>query len=245
MNIAALPLPVTPLKAKRTKKTSETSEEKESPKQETVAPKKKKTKEPKEEKEEPKEEKEEPKEEPKVESSGDEKALASESETVEKVSIRDRLVELIAKQDNLVAEAKQDAKNFRKLLKDFDLEVKTLTKKKKRVQDPNKKPSGLQKPVQLSKELLKFLKTFCGVESNDPMSRSDVVKYLSSYIREHDMKHPTLRREIELHRDPNNELPKLFKPASYIDKKSPEKAPFYCDISIQRDIAHHFLKADE
>jgi chromatin remodeling complex protein RSC6 len=160
-------------------------------------------------------------------------------------SVRSKLLELIANSDEKLAQARQDSKDFRKLLKEFDAEVKNLTKKRKRVQDPNKKPSGLQKPVRLSSELLKFLNEFCNVSGSDPVSRSNVVKYLSSYIKEHNLKNPDLKREIQINRDPHNQLQKLFNPASYCDKKLPEKGPFYCDISIQRDIGHHFLKDNE
>ena len=231
--------PVVP--KKRSKKSTEGSGETkkktlEEPKVETKEETKTETK--KETKEEPKVETKQVKEEPKEETK---EVVESEVET----TVRERLATLIVKQDKLLAEARQDAKDLRKLLKDFDLEVKNLSKKKKRVQDPNKKPSGLQKPVRISNELLAFLKKYSGVNSNDPIPRCDVVKYISSYIREHNLKNPELKREIQLNRDPNNELPKLFKPATYVDKNLEEKGAFYCDISIQRDIAHHFLKDDE
>lgn len=54
---------------------------------------------------------------------------------------------------------------------------------------PGKKPSGLQKPLQPSKEL-------AAVVGTEPLSRGEVVSKVWEYIKKHDLQNPENRREI-------------------------------------------------
>ena len=76
---------------------------------------------------------------------------------------------------------------------------------KKRAKDPNappRAPSGFNKPGPLSKELCKFLK----VPENTELSRPDVTKRLTTYIKEHGLQNEANKREIL----PDKKLAKLL-----------------------------------
>merc|ERR1711907_286028 len=75
--------------------------------------------------------------------------------------------------------------NVKKLQKDWAKELKANKKKKKTGGDPSKKrePSGFAKPTKISKELCDFL----NVEHGKEMARTEVTKYLTEYIRNHNL----------------------------------------------------------
>ena len=52
-----------------------------------------------------------------------------------------------------------------------------------------KKPNGLQKPLQPSKEL-------AAVVGSEPLPRGEVVSKVWAYIKQHDLQNPENRREI-------------------------------------------------
>ncbi len=52
-----------------------------------------------------------------------------------------------------------------------------------------KKPNGLQKPLQPSKEL-------AAVVGSEPLPRGEVVSKVWAYIKQHDLQNPANRREI-------------------------------------------------
>ena len=74
---------------------------------------------------------------------------------------------------------------------------KELNKKgrKKRVEDPNKPkraPSGFAKPSLISNELCSFL----GKPNGTQMARTEVTKYLTQYIKQHNLQDQANRRRI-------------------------------------------------
>lgn len=83
--------------------------------------------------------------------------------------------------------------NVKKLQKEFNKELKS-TKKKKTNKDPSKKrePSGFAKPTKISKELCDFLGKQYGTE----MARTEVTKYLTQYIKEHQLQFASDKRKI-------------------------------------------------
>mgnify|MGYP001988569258 CR=1 FL=1 len=78
-------------------------------------------------------------------------------------------------------------------------------RRKKRVQDPNKPkraPSGFAKPALISSQLCSFLGKTEGTE----MARTEVTKFLTTYIKEHNLQDPTNKRRIL----PDKKLGKLL-----------------------------------
>merc|ERR1712010_169525 len=92
----------------------------------------------------------------------------------------DRISTLKAELSQLVTEVKTVQKQVYKSVKESE---KTNKKKKDR---PKREPSGFAKPTKISQELCDFLKKPAGTE----MARTEVTKYLTSYIKEHKLQYP-------------------------------------------------------
>lgn len=71
-------------------------------------------------------------------------------------------------------------KDVKKKMKTYE---KIASKSKSKV-NPNRKPSGFAEPVSVSKELTTFMK----LNDGDKVARTEVTKYLSGYIKEHNLK---------------------------------------------------------
>ena len=99
-----------------------------------------------------------------------------------------KLVHLRAMEASLMADLKLLHKTTLK-------HIKTMNKKKKRVvgEKKNRTPSGFAKPTKMSQELCKFLNKPDGTE----MARTEVTKFITNYVKEHDLQNPDNRREIK------------------------------------------------
>jgi len=81
----------------------------------------------------------------------------------------------------------------RKLQKQVVKEMKTSQRKNKKNKDkPKREPSGFAKPTKISSELCDFLSKPYGTE----MARTEVTKYLTSYIKENDLQFQADKRKI-------------------------------------------------
>merc|ERR1711959_852531 len=96
----------------------------------------------------------------------------------------------------LVSEVKEVHKQVNKSLKE------SAKNKKKKQDRPKREPSGFAKPTPISQELCDFLQKPLGTE----MARTEVTKYLTSYIKEHDLQYPDDKRKIK----PDAKLKKLL-----------------------------------
>ena len=87
-------------------------------------------------------------------------------------------------------------KMYRKLVKE---NTKNMKKKNMKVK---RSPSGFAKPTSISKELCDFLQKPIGTE----MARTEVTKYLTQYIKEHNLQFEEDKRKIK----PDAKLKKLL-----------------------------------
>ena len=86
--------------------------------------------------------------------------------------------------------------------------------------------------------MYKFLDKY-GVKKGDPIARTDVTRFITTYIKEHDLQNPEHRREIV----PDATLKKLFGPA--MEPKDPNDANsplVYTYLKLQRYLSPHFPK---
>ena len=93
--------------------------------------------------------------------------------------------------------------NVRTLQKAVEKEVKNSNRRsKKQSNKPKREPSGFAKPTEISHQLCDFL----GKEYGTSMARTEVTKFLTMYIKEHNLQEPADKRKIR----PNGKLSKLL-----------------------------------
>jgi upstream activation factor subunit UAF30 len=163
-------------------------------------------------------------------------------ETTEIDSMKQRFERLIKTKQDLMLELKREVQELKKMQRDHELAIKEASKRsrKKRVRDENstRKPSGFASPVIVSDELYSFLESF-GVKKGDPIARTDVTRYVTTYIKDKDLQNPENRREIV----PDTVLDRLFGPA--MEHKDPNDATsplVYTYLKLQRYLSQHFPK---
>ena len=116
-------------------------------------------------------------------------------------AINARLAELRSLETSLVQDVRKLQKNAMKYLKE-------VSKKSRRRRAPpaegdkKRAPSGFAKPALISNDLCSFL----GKPQGTEMARTEVTKFLTSYIKEHDLQDPENRRRIR----PDKALQKLL-----------------------------------
>lgn len=83
--------------------------------------------------------------------------------------------------------------------------AKVLKNRRKKERDPNapRAESGISRPTQISSELAKFLNE----DVNNKVARTDVIKRIAAYVKEHQLENPENRRQIK----PDAPLQKLLK----------------------------------
>ena len=93
----------------------------------------------------------------------------------------------------------------KKLQRSVHKDLKNADKKSKRVnaKKGKREPSGFAKPAVISNELCDFLNQPYGTE----MARTEVTKYLTSYIKDNNLQQPEDKRKI----NPDKKLSKLLK----------------------------------
>jgi len=119
-------------------------------------------------------------------------------------SINARLAELRAIETSIVKEVRTLQKSAVRYLK----EVQKKSKRKRQTQ-PNgvkRAPSGFAKPSLISNELCQFL----GQPKGTEIARTEVTKFLTGYIKEHELQDPENRRRIK----PDKKLQKLLNNAA-------------------------------
>ena len=94
--------------------------------------------------------------------------------------------------------------NVRSLQRSVEKEMRNSSKKsKKQLNKPKREPSGFAKPSLLSDELCKFV----GKPKGSLMARTEVTKFITGYIKDHNLQDTEFKRRIL----PDNKLNKLLK----------------------------------
>lgn len=154
-----------------------------------------------------------------------------------------RFEKLIKSKTDLVVELKQEIQELRKMQKDHELALRNALKKTKkkrvvRTDMANRKPSGFASPVTVSDELYSFLSQF-GVKNGDPIARTDVTRFVTTYIKDHSLQNPEHKREII----PDDALKKLFGPPVELKNPEDDKSPLiYTYLKLQKYLSPHFPK---
>jgi len=105
-------------------------------------------------------------------------------------SIATRLQEFKTLQANLTADVRRLHKNVQRYLKES---AKKHKKRKKPAEGaPKRAPSGFAKPARISKQLC----TFLGKPEGTEMARTEVTKYLTKYIKDHNLQDAENKRRI-------------------------------------------------
>jgi len=107
--------------------------------------------------------------------------------------------------------------------KSYDKLNKVVEKIQKKRDNARKSPSGFAKPNKISNELCDFI----GVPHGTEKSRTDITRYINSYVKEHNLNKPTNRRIIL----PDDKL------RAILNVKNDEEVTFFI---LQRLISHHF-----
>ena len=126
---------------------------------------------------------------------------------------------------SMVKELSKDMVHFEKL------HNKERKRKVKRTPNPNRKPSGFAKPSLISDDLCKFMSK-PPVPSGSLLARTEVTKFITGYIKDHNLQDPSFKRRIL----PDNKLKKLLGV-----KKNDELTYF----NLQKYMKHHFPKPVE
>lgn len=158
---------------------------------------------------------------------------AAAQESGPEVSCTDQMSQLIVDLDKLAKITRHLANSMKKVKKAHEKEIKSAEKvakgKKKKPRDPNapkRAPSGFNKAAPLSKELSKFL----GLDAKAELSRPDVTKRITKYIKDNNLQNDTNKREIL----PDKKLGKLL--------SGPTDGTALTFFNLQKYIKHHFPK---
>lgn len=168
---------------------------------------------------------------------------ATEQNETQTTSLRMRFDALIKSRQDLMNDLKREIQELRKMQRDHEHAVRDASKRSKKKKVPRddsnpRKPSGFASPVVVSDELYAFLEQF-GVKKSDPIARTDVTRYITSYIKDKDLQNPEHRREII----PDAALSTLFGPA--MEPKDPNDANsplVYTYLKLQKYLSSHFPK---
>lgn len=125
----------------------------------------------------------------------------AESLEAQFVAINTRLAELRALESSIV----QDVRKLQKTAMKYIKEVSKKSRRRRAAPadgEAKRPPSGFAKPALISNELCSFLGKPTGTE----MARTEVTKFLTSYIKEHNLQDPENKRRIR----PDKKLAKLL-----------------------------------
>jgi len=151
---------------------------------------------------------------------------------------KDIFESLVAQNENLLqtqklmlSTVKKVAKTYSKYRKDYEKNVARERRKAKK--DPNRKkrePSGFAVPTNISSDLCDFL----NVPHDTKMSRTDVTRKITKYIRDKNLQVPENRRSFI----PDTQLGGILGPLKEVDK---EKG--YTYFNLQRYITPHITSS--
>jgi chromatin remodeling complex protein RSC6 len=155
-------------------------------------------------------------------------------EEVKEVPVKDDAVEdkevvedvfkvLVDKISSLTTLNKEIQVALKQVSKDYDKLKKIVDKIQKKRENARKSPSGFAKPNKISDELCDFI----GVPHGTEKSRTDITRFINSYVKEHNLNKPDNKRIIL----PDEKLKKI------LNVKEGDVVTFFV---LQRLISHHF-----
>jgi chromatin remodeling complex protein RSC6 len=130
---------------------------------------------------------------------------------------------LLEKVSNMSTQLKTIQTSLKQLVKEFDKQKKIIDKVQKKREKAKKSPSGFAKPCKISDELCDFI----GIPKGTEQSRTDITRYINSYVKQYNLNNPENRREFF----PDKKLKTI------LNVKDGEKVTYFV---LQRLIAHHF-----
>ena len=145
---------------------------------------------------------------------------------------------VIAQNENNLNNMKEMLTQLKKVYKLYSREIRDFEKnaareRRRAKKDPNRKkrePSGFAVPTSLSKNLCDFL----GVSHDTQLSRTDVTRRVTSYIREQNLQVPENRRSF----NPDKKLATILGPLKEIDK-----GKGFTYFNLQRYITPHITSS--
>ena len=136
-------------------------------------------------------------------------------------SLNSKLAEFKALYASINTDLRALQKNIQRYMKDS-----SKRNRRNKSADPNRPkraPSGFAKPALISNELC----TFLGKPQGTEMARTEVTKFLTAYIKEHDLQDPSNRRRIK----PDKKLQKL------LNSKTSDEVTYF---NLQKYMKVHF-----
>jgi chromatin remodeling complex protein RSC6 len=133
------------------------------------------------------------------------------------------LADLLEKVASFNSQIKTIQTALKQLSKEFDKQRKIIDKVQKKKEKAKKSPSGFAKPCKISDELCEFI----GIPKGTEQSRTDITRYINSYVKQHNLNNPENRREFF----PDKKLKAI------LNVKDGDKVTYFV---LQRLIAHHF-----
>jgi chromatin remodeling complex protein RSC6 len=141
----------------------------------------------------------------------------------DKEVVEDVFKVLVDKISSLTTLNKEIQVALKQVSKDYDKLKKIVDKIQKKRENARKSPSGFAKPNKISEELCDFI----GVPHGTEKSRTDITRYINSYVKEHNLNKPDNKRIIL----PDEKLKKI------LNVKDSDVVTFFV---LQRLISHHF-----
>lgn len=155
-----------------------------------------------------------------VVSTSDVAVVADEKENV---LTENPMQSLTEKLGAITALLKETQATLKAAAREYDKLKKIVDKQQKKRENARKSPSGFAKPNKISDELCDFI----GVPHGTEKSRTDITRYINSYVKEHNLNKPSNRRVIL----PDDKLKAI------LNVKDGEEVTFFI---LQRLISHHF-----
>lgn len=141
----------------------------------------------------------------------------------DKEIVEDVFKVLVDKISSLTTLNKEIQVALKQVSKDYDKLKKIVDKIQKKRENARKSPSGFAKPNKISDELCDFI----GVPHGTEKSRTDITRFINSYVKEHNLNKPDNKRIIL----PDEKLKKI------LNVKEGDVVTFFV---LQRLISHHF-----
>ena len=139
-------------------------------------------------------------------------------------SQQDSVLQNIVEKVNTLTSSFKEIQGMLKILsKEYEKQQKIIEKVQKKRQNAKNSPSGFAKPNKISDELCDFIGEPHGTEK----SRTDITRYINSYIKEHNLNKPENKRFIL----PDDKLRKI------LNVNDKEEINYFI---LQKLISHHF-----